>query len=408
MIKRILGGQHSEGRSLTFSEIWGRGIDGTGASSASGEVVDYDSALTLSSVYAAIRLLSDTVSTLPLDVFYKDKQGEHKFRPAPSWLFNMNPVLADHEVLGQIVVSLLLDGNAYVATLRDETGAVLQITPLDPSTITPTLDKSGGGSQRIVFTSTNSPGIIFTSRDITHVRNMMKPGTIEGLSPIKAAREYLGLGLATQRYGSSFFKNSGVPGGIVEVPGQLSSEGIAQMKSAWDDVHRGAGNARKLAVLTESAKFSTISLSPEDSQFLETKAATVGDVSRLFGVPPHLLADQVKSTSWGSGLHEQNVAMVQYSLRPQVARLESGLTRIMRSEGVAVAFAKFDVESLTRGTNEKWSQVYSPAIQSGILSVDEVRALEGLPPLPDGEGTVHYAPLHLAPLHDLDKDGKGV
>jgi HK97 family phage portal protein len=138
-------------------------------------------------------------------------------------------------------------------------------------------------------------------------------------------------------------------------------------------------------------------LSPEDSQFLETKQASVQDVARLYGVPPHLLADASGSTSWGSGLHEQNVAFAQYSLRPLVTRVEAALTSIMRSEGIAVAYARFDLESLRRATNERWD-TFSKAIQSGVLSIDECRAYEGLPALPDGKGETHYIPLNLAPV----------
>jgi len=169
------------------------------------------------------------------------------------------------------------------------------------------------------------------------------------------------------------------------------------LKTAWEDVHKGASNGSRLAVLTESAKFSKISLSPEDSQFLETKQASVQDVARLYGVPPHLLADASGSTSWGSGLHEQNVAFSQYSLRPLVTRVEAALTSIMRSEGIAVAFAAFDLESMRRATNERWS-TYSTAVQTGILSIDECRSYENLPALPDGKGQIHYIPLNLAPI----------
>ncbi|MEO2193242.1 MAG: phage portal protein, partial [bacterium] len=156
MIRRILGGS-VEQRRLTFSEMWGRGLDATSASTSSGEVVDYDSALTLSAVYAAIRILSDTISTLPLDVFYKSQGSEKVFRPLPTWVTSMSTNLANHEVLGQMITSLLLDGNAYVATLRDDMGRVLTLTPLDPSTITPSLAADDTGAQRVVFTSTQSP-----------------------------------------------------------------------------------------------------------------------------------------------------------------------------------------------------------------------------------------------------------
>ncbi len=396
MIRRLLGGA-TEHRELTFSDIWRRGLDVATARTASGEMVDYDAALTLSAVYAAIRLLSDSVSTLDLDVLYRSKGSEQKFRPLPGWVLNMNTELRNHEVLGQIVTSLLLDGNAYVATLRDGTGRALHLSVLDPSDITPTLAPDEDGMQRLTFTSSKAPGQTFTTRDITMVRGLLKPGQIEGVSPVTAAREFLGLGIAVQKFGASFFGNGALPGALVEVPGQLTPEGVAQVKSAWNDVHRGAANGNRLAVLTENAKFSKISLSPEDSQFLQTKQATVQDVARLYGVPPHLLADASGSTSWGSGLAEQNVAFAQFSLRPLVTRLEAALTAIMRSEGIAVAYARFDLESMRRSTSDRWDS-YSTAIQTGVLSIDEVRSYENLPALPDGQGSKHYVPLNLAPV----------
>jgi HK97 family phage portal protein len=314
----------------------------------------------------------------------------------------MSPELRNHEILGQVVTSLLLDGNAYLATLRDDTGRVLSLSVLDPSDITPNLVTDETGIQRLAFTSSKAAGVTLTSRDITMVRGLMKPGEITGVSPVTAAREFIGLGLATQRFGSSFFGNNATPGSVVEVPGQLSPEGAEALKTAWNDVHRGSGNGNRLAVLTESAKFSKISLSPEDSQFLETRQATVQDVARLYGVPPHLLADASGSTSWGSGLHEQNVAFSQYSLRPLVTRVEAALTSIMRSEGIAVAYARFDLESMRRVTADRWTS-YSTAIQTGVLSIDEVRAYEGLAALPDDQGTRHYVPLNLAPV-DAEPD----
>ena len=394
---RLLFGNRTESRSLSFQDIWGRGLDFSSARTTSGETVDYDAALTLSSVFAAIRLLSDSVSTLDLDVLYRSNGSEQKFRPIPGWVAQMNPELRNHEVLGQIVTSLLLDGNAYLATLRDQTGRVLTLSVLDPSDITPTLATNDDGYQRLTFTSGQTPGFDYTTRDITMVRGLLKPGQIEGVSPIKACREMLGLGIAVQKFGGAFFGNGALPGAVVEVPGQLTEVGAQQLKTAWEDVHKGASNGSRLAVLTESAKFSKISLSPEDSQFLETKQATVQDVARLYGVPPHLLADASGSTSWGSGLHEQNVAFSQYSLRPLVTRVEQALTSIMRSEGIAVAYARFDLESMRRATNERWD-TYSKAISSGILSIDEIRQYEGLPALPDGKGDVHYIALNLAPV----------
>ena len=315
----------------------------------------------------------------------------------PTWMDQMNPELRNHEVLGQIVTSLLLDGNAYISTLRDQTGRVVSISVLDPKTVTPRMKTDEDGLSRITFQSDQAQGVEFTSRDIVMVRNLMKPGQIEGVSPITAAREFIGLGLATVRYGSSFFSNGALPGAVIEVGGQLSETGAEQLRTAWESAHKSAANGSRLAVLTEGAKFSKISLSPEDSQFLQTKQATVQDVARLYGVPPHLLADSSGSTSWGSGLAEQTTAFATYSLRPLVNRVEAALTSILRSEGIAVAFAKFDLESMRRATAERWD-TYSTAIQTGVLSIDEVRGYENLPALPDGKGAEHYIPLNLAPV----------
>ena len=396
MIRRLLGNRVEE-RALSFQDIWGRGLDETDVATASGEVVNSDTAFGLTAVYAAVRLLSDVISNLDLSVFYRSQGIERPFRPLPTWVVKMNTNLGNHEVIGQCVVSLLTDGNCYIATLRDGTGRVLNLSVLDPTDVTPRLDNSEG-VERLTFTSDSAPGITFTTRDITMVRGaVLKPGTVEGLSPISAAREMIGTGLGVQRYGAAFFGNSAIPGAIVEVPGQLTPEGVAQMKAAWNDVHKSSGNGHRLAVLTESAKFSTVSLSPEDSQWLSSREATVQDVARLYGLPPFLLADTSRATSWGTGIHEMNTAMVQYSLRPLANKVSSAFTTIMRSEGIAVAFARFDVGAISRAGNERWD-TYSKGIQSGIYSINEVRSLEGMAPLPDGLGDEHYVPLNLAPV----------
>lgn len=393
IIKRILGGA-SEERDISFADIWKRGLDTLDIQTTAGEVVNYDTALTLSAVFGATRLLSDSISTLPFDIKYRREGVERPFRPFPAFMDKMNPYLNNHDVLNQIMMSLLLDGNAYVATVRNEAGQVVQLTPLDPTTITPKLEDG-----ECTFTSSNTPDVVFTKNDIAHFRGLVKPGDITGVSPITAAREMIGLGIGAQKYGGAFFGNSGIPNAIVEVNGQLSPEGVDQLKSAWNTMHKGASNAHRLAVLTEGAKFSKISVNPEDSQFLETRQSTVGDVARIYGVPPHLLADASGSTSWGSGLHEQNVAFSMYSLRPYVTRLEAGLTQILRSQGIAVAYVKFDLQSLHRGTTESIDR-FSKGLMAGIYSIDEVREQLGLPPLPNGEGQQHYVPLNLAPVNE--------
>ena len=169
MIRKLLGAKPEE-RKLSFSDIWQRGLDTSAQRSTAGEIVDYDSALTLSAVFAAIRLLSDSVSTLDLDVLFRRDGSEQKFRPLPPWIRNMNPELRNHEVLSQIITSLCLDGNAYIATLRSNNGDVVSLDVLDPTDITAKLKVDEDGLQRISFTSSKAAGEEFTSRDIPLVR----------------------------------------------------------------------------------------------------------------------------------------------------------------------------------------------------------------------------------------------
>ena len=404
MIRRILGGAPPEERDISFQDIFKRGLDLVDVSTTSGENINYDSAMTLSAVFGAIRLLSDSISTLPYDVKFRRQRVEEAFRPLPAFLTNMNRNLTNQDVLNQIMTSMLLDGNAYIATLRNNSGEVIELTPLDPTTVTPELSSMEDGNKVLTFKSSNASGELFTTRDIAHFRGLQKAGSITGVSPITMARELLGLGVAAQKYGAAFFGNSGLPNGIVEVAGTLSPEGAQQLKAAWNDVHRGASNSHKLAVLTEGAKFSKIpNISNEDSQFLMTKQSTVGDVARIYGIPPHLLADMTSSTTWGSGLFEQNQAFSQYSLRPYIVRLETGLTNIMRSQGISVAYVKFDLASMHRGTAESIDRL-SKGLMNGIYSIDEVREQLALPPLPNGEGTQHFVPLNLAPIDQIGQD----
>jgi HK97 family phage portal protein len=253
------------------------------------------------------------------------------------------------------------------------------------------------GNQRIIYTSSQAPGEVYTTRDITQFRMMQRPGQIKGVSPITAARDFIGLGLAQQDFAGSFFGNGSLPGAVVSVDGQLSETGAAQLKQAWASVHGGAKNAHKLAVLTEGAKFSRISLSPSDAAWIEGSQHTVKDIARLFGVPPFLLADSTGSTSWGSGLKEMNLAMQMYSLRPIVTRLEATMNQMLRSMGIEVAYFRFDLSKMSRNHPDRWSD-YSTAINAGILSINEARAWEGLGPVTDGDK--HFMPLNLSPIDE--------
>jgi HK97 family phage portal protein len=369
---------------VTFADIWGRDAQEFGLATAADVNVNVDLAMQVSAVFGAFRILSDNIATLPLDVYTSDPNrghdtqgaGRYPFRPRPAWASfecGCNKI----DLISQVVVSLLSDGNAFVAVYRDARLKILSLEVLDPKLVT--VERIGG--QRMFRIN---GGDMLTALDILHIRGMTLPGSDRGASPIHYARESIGLSYAATRYGAGFFGNGGLPGLVVEVPGELSPTGIKQLKRGWDDVHKGSGNAHKLAVLTEGAKFSKVTIDPEDAQFLQTRQFQVPDIARIFGVPPHLLADATNSTSWGSGLAEQNTAFVQHTLRPLIERIEQGFNALLKSEGYPDhVFAKLSVDGLLRGSHKQRLESYAIGIQNGIYTVNEVRAWEDMPPLDD-------------------------
>ena len=403
MIRRFLGLQPQEdSRSVSWNDVWGMGLDVTSArSTASGKAVTQTSALEVSAVYGSVRIISDGLSTLPIDSFIRKDGVRMPYRPKPAWLYFEQGPHRKTAIMSQITTSLLLDGNAFVGTHRDATGRIQTLQPLDPAQVEVRHDDSTGLPYYLVGGRRYSP------LDILHIPGMLLPGETRGVSPITAARETIGLASAATEYGAAFFGNGALPGMTAEVPGQLSPEGIMQLKAAWNEAHQGSGNAHRLAVLTEGATFNKVSVSPDDAQFLQTRQFQITDIARIFGVPPHLLADASGSTSWGTGLQEQNTAYVQHTLRPWVERIEEAFSWLMYTEGnTPASFVKLNVEGLLRGDHQRRMGAYIQGIQYGIYSVNEVRAWEDLAPI-DG-GDIHLAPLNLGNIESPQVTDTGV
>lgn len=395
-----------------WDDISGELFPFPGYTANSGERVDATSALTVSAVFACIRLLSETVSTLPVAT-YSRRGGVRKEITPPTWL---NYPTAEPggigriELISQVMLSLLLAGNAYiVVTWSGPSIAALDV--VDPSKVrvhTVIVD----GRRRKIFDcwDVDADGHEvalgwFTTRDILHIPGMMMPGDFTGVSPIAYARETIGLSLAAQRYGAKFFSNGAMPAAIVEVPGALSEEGLARARDAWRAANSGADNAHRVALLTEGAKFSKIALSNDEAQFLETRQFQVPEVARIFGVPPHLISDATNSTSWGSGLAEQNQAFAMFSLRPWLERIEAGLTRLIYAETAnRQLFVKFSLDGIQRGAAPQRMQMYATGLTNGIYCVDEVRGWEDLEPLPDGAGQVFRVPMNLGAVGEEEPD----
>lgn len=352
----------------------------TGPNTSAGEAVTSMSALQLTAVYGSVRILSEVIGSLPVGTFIRWDGARKPFLPEPTWLDEMpeGAPWPRSVVMGQAMVSLLLVGNAFIRPNWDR-GVVTHLEVLDPTGIAIEVD----GPRRYYRVGSTT----YTDTELVHVPGLMLPGSEVGMSPISICAETMGLSLAAQRFGATFFGNGATPGGLIEVEGALTDTGRKSIKAAWQAIHGGAENAHRVAVLTEGAKFSRLSVSPNEAQFLETRAFQVSDIARIFGVPNHLLNDATGSTAWGSGLAEQNTALSQFVLRPWVVRLEQAMTRILRMSAVSPrAFVRFNLDGVMRGDLKDRMTSYVQGINAGIYYPDEVRSWEDLPPLPDGLG----------------------
>ncbi|MFF4408123.1 phage portal protein [Streptomyces sp. NPDC001404] len=382
-----------------------------GVVAASGQRVTATKALEVSAVFSCVRLLSEKIATLPAATF-SGRGGVLKVVKSPAWLDfpTADPGgMGRIDLLSQVVISLLLEGNAYLAIIWDGPN-IAGLEVLDPSRIDTHTVMVDGRRRKLFYASDvdadgNNVALgWYTTREILHIPGMMLPGEFKGVSPITFAAESIGLTLAAQKYGATFFRNGATPGAVIEVPGPMSEEGLARARDAWRIANSGVEQAHRVALLTEGAKFSKIAMSPDEAQFLQTRQFQIPEIARIFGVPPHLIGDATGSTSWGSGLAEQGQAFGEFSLEPWTERIAAGFTRLLYAETAdRQKSVRFSLDKLRRGGLRERMDSYSIGLQQGIYTIDEVRAWEDLEPLRDGLGAVHRVPLNLAPVGVVDE-----
>jgi HK97 family phage portal protein len=343
----------------------------------------------LSAVYACLRLLSEAISTLPTDTFYRQNGVRKPYRPRPGYLSFQPPQGNRIDYLSQVMLSLLTDGNAYVLTPRDAMGIPVDLIVLDPMQVN--VQRVSGKLHYDSLGQNLDPTF-----DIMHIKGMCLPGQVTGVSPITYARETIGLGLAAQEFGAAFFNSGALPSAVIEAPQGFNEQGVARFRDTWNTSHSGIANAQKVGVLLNGAKLNKVSIQPNDAQFLETRAFQVPDIARFYGVPPHLIADASNSTSWGTGLAEQNTAFGALSLGPWIARIEEDHSRLLTTHGLPGVFWSLNTSKLLAPSLKEQTAVDAMNLENGVNNVDEIRASRDLGPLPNGKGQVYRDPAAVA------------
>ncbi len=358
----------------------------------SGKSVNERTAMQTTAVYACVRILGEAVAGLPLHVYqYRSDGGKERITNHPLYYLlhdEPNPEMTSFVFRETLMSHLLLWGNAYAQIIRDGRGRVLSLYPLLPSK----MDVSRAKNGELIYTyyrdsgeSKLSPdyGVVMLRRDeVLHIPGLGFDGLV-GYSPIAMAKNAIGMALATEEYGATFFANGANPGGVLEHPGVIKDP--QKVKESWNAAYQGNGKQHRVAVLEEGMKYQSIGIPPEQAQFLETRKFQINEIARIFRVPPHMLADLDKSSF--SNIEQQSLEFVKYTLDPWVVRWEQSLQQslILPSEKSSV-FVKFNLDGLLRGDYQSRMTGYATGRQNGWLSANDIRELENMNRISEEEG----------------------
>ena len=385
---------------------WGSTVppsNGMLSGSAAGTVVSEKTALQVAAVYGSVGVLADAVSTLPIYVVNDPESPTRKRLKPPRLITEPYAEISVTDWWTQYTISMALRGNFFGQIIqRDSEFYPEQIKPIHPDKVR--VARLWNGEVEYRFN-----GRVVPNQDVFHVRYLSVADGLVGLNPVEYLRNSLGLARAQDLYGAAWFQNSAMPSGVIQTPGELDEDETIALARRWNATHQGIGQSSLPAVLTEGMEWKTISMNPEDSQFIESRGFSQGEISgMLFRVPPHMIGIVDRSTSWGRGIEQQETGFVRNTLSSYIVRGERSLTKILRPN----EFVEFDVGQRMRGDKLERYQGYSLGILGGWEIADEIRAEEGKPPLPNGLGKVPLAPINTEPLEAMlerikeDKEAK--
>jgi HK97 family phage portal protein len=386
-----LSNSGAEERAISFQSIWGAG-DSLAWQSESGASVTPDSSMALVPFYAAVNLISGTISTLPVDCFIRKNGNRVPFRPRPEWVIKPDvDLLTGQAHWQQVLISLMVWGNSYTRIFRDKKGEIVNLIVLDPTLV----DVKRNAVGRKIYTYQGEEGKALTSDEVLHITDMLMPGALVGKGRVEALKENLGLGMALQSFAARFFGGGFNTSGIIEYPGNLAKEQAKALVEGFESGHRGYRKAHKVGVISGGAKFVKTSTENNANQFLESREFAVLDVARVFQIPPHMLGVTTGSQARAS-VEQLQIDFVTHTLRPFVQKIETAYSTLLMDN----AFIRFNMDGLVRADFATRMQGYSIATQGGWMSINDIHRLEDNPPVEGGD--VYRVPLANVNLNAAD------
>ena len=359
--------------------------------STSGKRVNERTSMQMTAVYSCVRILSEAVAGLPLHFYkYTEDGGKEKAAEHPLYFLlhdEPNPEMTSFVFRETLMTHLLLWGNAYAQIIRNGKGEVIGLYPLMPDRMGVERNSKGQLYYEYTVSMEDAPTVkgstvVLPSTEVLHIPGLGFDGLV-GYSPIAMAKNAIGMAIACEEYGAKFFANGAQPSGVLEHPGTIKDP--TRVRESWQSTFGGSHNANKVAVLEEGMKYTPISISPEQAQFLETRKFQINEIARIFRVPPHMVGDLEKSSF--SNIEQQSLEFVKYTLDPWVSRWEQSMARsLLTPEEKKQYFVKFNVDGLLRGDYQSRMNGYAVGRQNGWMSANDIRELENLDRIPEEAG----------------------
>ena len=346
-----------------------------GGTSQAGVAVNAQTAMQSAAVYSCVQVLAQSIGMLPLCVYAIDDAGiRRRARHHRLWALlqdQPNSFQTAVEFFEMMSAHLCLRGNAYALINRNAKGQILELIPLHPDQVSVQMQ----ADYRLRYGCTLEGGqrMALATGDVFHVRGLTLNGWL-GISPIAYAREAIGLAMATERFGATLFRNGAKMGGVLEHPGKISKEAADRLRSSFDEAHSGE-NAHRTAILEEGLKWSKVSMTADDSQFLETRKYQRSEIAAIFRVPPHMIGDLERATF--SNIEQQSLEFVNFTLMPWLHRIEKAIRRDLLTPAERTRMmARFNVANLLRGDAAARAAYYQSGIQQGWMTRNEARHAE--------------------------------
>ena len=375
-----------ESRAINFQTVFEAGDD-LAFGNLSDTAIDSKNVFQVNAVFSAVSLIADTISTLPVDAYVRIDGQRRPFRPRPEWVTKPDIALPRTAFYNSVIVSLLLDGNAFIRVFSNRAGEIVNLVVLNPRSVTVKRNAQG----RLVF-DVEGESRPLTQEEMIFIPDVLRPGTIRGVSRVEALKENFGLALALEKFAATFFGQGTNLNGVIEFPGNLTAEQAENLRNGFDSKHRGWRRGHRTGILSGGATFKATQVNPEDSQSIEARRLAVEDVARAFNIPAHFL--NIPGTTTFASVEANGLQFIQHTLRPIVQKLEDGFSPLLaRSPLGENAFLKWNLDGLARADLSSRMTAYSTGLQAGFLTINDVRRWEDLRDIEDEAAEMVRVPL---------------